>query len=114
MKHRDPWSRDRLLDVVLAAIVGLAAIAFALWMFKAYFDHPQGLWRGLEEDRTGHYLFGLDVALALRTLNPFEVLFRLEKIRWWVPLDPSCWGRSWASAESTIASESCPASSAGS
>lgn len=81
-------SRESLLDLAMTAIVVLVAVAFALWMFAAYFHHPGTVWRDLEEDRTAHYMFGLDVALALRTLNPLAFLATLEQIRGWVPLNP--------------------------
>src|SRR5262245_32633947 len=72
-------SRASLLDFAMLAIVGLVAVAFAAAMFKAYYVNPGSLWRNLEEDRTAHYLFALDIALPLRELDPVELLVRLER-----------------------------------
>src|SRR5262249_33134875 len=88
MLRLKPISRESVLDLAMTGIVVLVAVAFALWMFAAYFHDPGTLWRDLEEDRTAHYMFGLDVALALRTLNPLAFLAALEDVRGWVPLNP--------------------------
>jgi hypothetical protein len=81
-------SRTHLLDLGMTAVVTAVALAFALSMFTAYFENPGGLWRNLESDRASHYLFGLDLAVALRTLDPLGFLVRLEQVRDWVPLHP--------------------------
>jgi Dolichyl-phosphate-mannose-protein mannosyltransferase len=80
--------RDCRLDVLATAIVTAVAIAIAAAMFVAYYRHPEELWRNLWHDRSAHYGFGLDVASALRTLNPIEFLAALEGVRLWAPLHP--------------------------
>jgi Dolichyl-phosphate-mannose-protein mannosyltransferase len=92
MTATDRSSRDRLLDLLLPAIVAAAAVAIAVAMFAAYYQHPEGLWRNLWHDRSAHYGFGVDLAVALRTLNPIEFLVALEAVRIWAPLHPALLG----------------------
>src|SRR5262245_10410769 len=88
VRSANPASRERLLAVGVAAVLIVVATAFAAATFKTYYDNPADLWRGLEHDRASHYLFGLDLGLALRGLDPLQFLVRLEQIRDWVPLHP--------------------------
>ena len=81
--------RGRRADLFAAAIVSSVAIAIAVAMFVAYYRHPEELWRNLWHDRSAHYGFGLDVAIALRTFNPIESLAALEAVRLWAPLHPA-------------------------
>jgi hypothetical protein len=92
MTTADRSSRDRPLDLLLPAIVTAAAVAIAVAMFAAYYQHPEELWRNLWHDRSAHYGFGVDLAVALRTLNPIEFLVALEAVRIWAPLHPALLG----------------------
>src|SRR5262245_45674039 len=75
--------RGRRADLLATAIVSAVA------RLVAYYRHPEELWRNLWHDRSAHYGFGLDVAIALRTLNPIESLAALEAVRLWAPLHPA-------------------------
>jgi len=88
VRSANPASRERVLAVGVAAVLIVVATAFAAATFRTYYDNPADLWRGLEHDRASHYLFGLDLGLALRALDPLQFLVRLEQIRDWVPLHP--------------------------
>ena len=79
---------DRRIDVLAPAIVTVVATAIAVAMFVAYYRHPEELWRNLWHDRSAHYGYGLDLGLALRTLNPIEFLTAFESVRLWAPLHP--------------------------
>jgi len=98
MNPTDQSSRDRPVDLLATAIVAAAAIAFAVAMLATYYQHPDELWRNLSHDRSAHYGFGVDLAVALRTLNPIEYLVALEGVRIWAPLHPAILGVVLASA----------------
>jgi len=85
----DQSGRDRRLELLATAVVTAVAIAIAVAMFAAYYRHPEELWRNLWHDRSAHYGYGLDVALALRTFNPINILASLEAVRLWAPLHPA-------------------------
>jgi hypothetical protein len=44
------------------------------------------LWRGVDHDRNGHYLSGLDLALAIRSFDLAGVVDLLERARVWPPV----------------------------
>lgn len=90
MKGIKQLSRDSLVDIVATSIVAAVAAGCAASMFAQYFQNPATVWHSLElgHDRASHYMLGLDVAIALRTLDPIEFLARLEEVRAWAPLHP--------------------------
>src|SRR5262252_6197476 len=90
MKGIKQLSRDSLVDMVATAIVAAVAAGCAASMFARYFENPASVWHNLElgYDHASHYASGLDVAIALRTLDPIEFLARLEEVRGWAPLHP--------------------------
>jgi hypothetical protein len=73
---------DRLLVLLVAA--GAAALAVSLWTSHA--AAPDLLWRDVYHDRNGHFAYGLDLALAVKTFDPLWFLSELEKARVWPPL----------------------------
>src|SRR5262252_6528004 len=88
----DAARRDHLIDLVALALVIALALAVAATMFAAYYSHPEALWRNLWHDRSAHYGYGLDVGIALRSLNPIALLTAVEAIRVWTPLHPIALG----------------------
>src|ERR1700674_3214344 len=68
---------DRLITV---AMLALAAV-FAAMMFVHANANPDLLWQGYYHDRNGHYSFGQDLALAIRTGDPLWFLSELEKAK---------------------------------
>ena len=55
-------------------------------MFADYAAEPGQLWRGVHHDRNGHFNFGLDLALALKALDPLAFLQQIERSRVWPPV----------------------------
>jgi hypothetical protein len=77
--RHDPFDVAAFL-LVLAVAIGLAGV-----MFAAYYRAPDLLWRGFHHDRNSHYSFGLDLALAMRNLDPAWFFGELEKAKVWPP-----------------------------
>ena len=88
VRSANPASRECLLAVGVAVALTIVATTVAAATFWTYYDNPADHWRELQHDRASHYLFGLDLGLALRALDPLQFLVRLEQIRDWVPLHP--------------------------
>ncbi|WP_322513805.1 glycosyltransferase family 39 protein [Rhodopseudomonas palustris] len=78
--------RRNRLDLLAFLIVLAAAIAIAGVMFADYYRSPDLLWRYYYHDRNSHYSFGLDLALAMRDLDPVWFFTELEKAKVWPPL----------------------------
>ena len=72
-------------DRVLAALVAVAAIGLAVFMFTAYAADPDLLWRDFYHDRNSHFSFGLELALAMRTFDPVWFFSEIEKAKVWPP-----------------------------
>ncbi|WP_234827073.1 glycosyltransferase family 39 protein [Rhodopseudomonas palustris] len=66
--------------ITLAAAIGIAGT-----MYATYYHAPDLLWRGFHHDRSSHYSFGLDLALAARDLDPGWFFGELEKAKVWPP-----------------------------
>src|SRR6266852_4232842 len=71
--------------LIAIAMLALAA-GFAAVMFVHANADPDLLWQGYYHDRNGHYSFGQDLALAIRTGDPLWFLSELEKAKVWPPL----------------------------
>jgi len=67
------------------AVIGLATAAAVLMFVEANTD-PDLLWRGYYHDRNGHYAFGQDLALAVRTADPVWFFTELLKAQVWPPV----------------------------
>jgi hypothetical protein len=74
------------VDATLLALVAIIAVVIAGAMFAGYYANPDLLWRGLEHDRNGHFSFGLDLALAVRSFDPIWFFSNLETAKVWPPL----------------------------
>ncbi|ABD06276.1 conserved hypothetical protein [Rhodopseudomonas palustris HaA2] len=86
MLRPDPHSAGRsALDLFAFLVVLGAAIAIAGAMFADYYRAPDLLWRYFYHDRNSHYSFGLDLALAMRQLDPAWFFSELEKAKVWPP-----------------------------
>ena len=72
----------RLIALVTLCLAG----AIAVVMFVHANADPDQLWQGYYHDRNGHYLFGQDLALAIRTGDPQWFFSALEKAKVWPPL----------------------------
>ena len=76
----------RRADFWLTIAVVVAAIAAAVMMFWGYYQNPELLWRGDPSDRSNHFGLGLNLALAVRNLDPGWFWYELEAARLWPPL----------------------------
>jgi hypothetical protein len=75
----------RVVDALLGSLVALIAIAFATSMLADYASNPGALWHGVHHDRNGHFDFGLNLALALRSLDLIEFVKGLLRATVWPP-----------------------------
>ena len=66
-------------------LVAVAA-ACAIVMFVVANSYPDALWHGVYHDRNGHYAFGQELALAVRTGDPVWFFRALESAKVWPPL----------------------------
>ena len=76
--------RDNAGRYVMGAVVVLAAVA-ATVMFVDANAHPDLLWHGYYHDRNGHYGFGQDLALAVRSGDPVWFFAEILKAQIWPP-----------------------------
>jgi len=77
--------RGGLIDRLAFLLALAAAIVVAATMFASYYGAPELLWREFYNDRNSHYSFGLDLALAVRQLDPAWFFGELEKAKVWPP-----------------------------
>jgi len=61
------------------------ALVIAGRLFADYYGSPDLLWRYFHHDRNAHYSFGLDLALAVRHLDPVWFFSELDKAKVWPP-----------------------------
>src|SRR5438477_7525543 len=66
--HQGVAGRTHVEWFLLAAVVTIAS-ATALVLFLKYFDDPDALWRGVGSDRSIHLADGLNIAIAVKTLD---------------------------------------------
>ena len=71
---------------MLVGVVLAVATVFAASMLAEYAANPEQLWREVNHDRNGHFNFGLDVALALKSLDPIDFLKQIVGARVWPPV----------------------------
>ena len=55
-------------------------------LFRDFLTHPRSIWTGLVSDRSGHYGYGLDLALELKHGDVRQFFAQLEKGKVWPPL----------------------------
>ncbi|MBK5962253.1 hypothetical protein CCR97_29290, partial [Rhodoplanes elegans] len=83
---RRPGTAPAWIDFAVAAVTAFVAAMIATTLFTAYHADPDPLWSNPLHDRNGHFGFGLDLAIALRGLDPLAVLDHLWKAVVWPPL----------------------------
>ncbi len=72
----------------LPPLVLLAAIAVAIGVYAYFWQHSRDLWWWMGHDRHTHYMFGLNLALDLRTGNLIRLLHDFDRMRVWGPVHP--------------------------
>lgn len=77
--------RDNLELLFTVGIVALV-VSVAVIMFVVADAHPDLLWRGYYHDRNGHYAFGQDLALAIRTFDPLWFFAEIVRANVWPPV----------------------------
>ena len=77
--------RDDAGRYIMGGVVVLAVVAAAM-MFVDANAHPDLLWQGYYHDRNGHYGFGQDLALAIRSGDPVWFFAELLKAKIWPPV----------------------------
>lgn len=70
-----------IFAVVLAVALGLAAFQYA-----QFWENARPRWHGLVHDRSGHYQFAQELALAIRHGQPVAFFSTLEKAKVWPPV----------------------------
>jgi hypothetical protein len=86
MKSEPAILVSKRVELALMAAVALVSVAVALSLAIDYYRDPTPLWSLIEHDRNGHYQFGLDLALALRSLDPLGFLKTLQSATIWPPV----------------------------
>jgi hypothetical protein len=72
----------------LPAVVLIAAIAVAGFVYAFFWQHSTELWWWMGHDRHTHYMFGLNLALDLRTGDILRLLHDFDRMRVWGPVHP--------------------------
>jgi hypothetical protein len=72
----------------LPAFVLIAAIAVAGCVFVWFCQHSRDLWWWMGHDRHTHYMFGLNLALDVRTGDLLRLFHDFDRMRVWGPLHP--------------------------
>ena len=70
----------------LHAAILLACLLAAVGLLRGFLSHPRALWVELEHDRNAHYGYGLDMAVAVEHLQPYQFFNQLQKGVVWPPL----------------------------
>jgi len=79
-------SELQLGDAVVVGVVVAIASIFAAAMLVAYAADPGALWHDLGHDRNGHFNYGLDLALSIKSFDVRDFLKQLEHAQVWPPL----------------------------
>src|SRR5580698_15870 len=77
--------QDNIAWLFTFAVVALAVTAAVIMFVYANADTDL-LWQGYYHDRNGHYAFGQDLALAIRTGDPVWFFTEFLKAQIWPPL----------------------------
>ncbi|MGI9172750.1 MAG: hypothetical protein ACR2F0_05505 [Chthoniobacterales bacterium] len=70
-----------MFAVVIAVALGLAAFQYA-----QFCENARPRWHGFVHDRSGHYQFAQELALAIRHSQPVAFFSTLEKAKVWPPV----------------------------
>lgn len=81
--------RGRVQEWAATAAACAAAALAALWQYRIFLQDPRARWQELVADRSGHYEFALDLALALRAADLSGYFATLWKAMLWPPLHGS-------------------------
>ena len=84
--HPHAGREIQIAGVVFAGFVLAIASIFAASMLVEYATDPGQLWRGLDHDRNGHFNYGLDLVLAMRSYDVLEFFKHLIQARVWPPV----------------------------
>jgi hypothetical protein len=77
------------VDRWLPTIVLLGALLSAACVFAWFCQHSHELWWRMGHDRHAHYMYGLNLAMDLRSGDIVRLLSDFDKIRVWGPLHPA-------------------------
>ena len=72
----------------LPAFVLALAVALAIGVYAGFWQHSRDLWWWMGHDRHSHYMFGLNLALDLRTGDFVRLFHDFDRMRVWGPLHP--------------------------
>ena len=72
----------------LAPLVLIAAIAVAIGVYAGFYQHSLDLWWWMVHDRHTHYMFGLNLALDVRTGDLIRLFHDFDRMRVWGPVHP--------------------------
>jgi Dolichyl-phosphate-mannose-protein mannosyltransferase len=72
----------------LPSVVVLAALAVAGFVYAFFWEHSTELWWWMGHDRHTHYMFGLNLALDMRTGDVVRLLHDFDRMRVWGPVHP--------------------------
>lgn len=75
---------------VCLALVFAATLGLAIFHYAQFRSDPRPLWNGIVHDRSGHYQFAQELAIAVRSANPVAFFATLEKAKVWPPLHGLC------------------------
>ncbi|HZZ82345.1 MAG TPA: glycosyltransferase family 39 protein [Gemmataceae bacterium] len=72
----------------LPVVVLAAAVACGVGVYAWFLEHSRELWWSMGHDRHSHYMFGLNLALDLRTFDFVRLFHDFDRMRVWGPLHP--------------------------
>lgn len=72
----------------LPPLVLLAAVALGVFIYAWFCQHSHELWWWMGHDRHSHYMYGLNLALDVRTGDIVRLFHDFDRMRVWGPLHP--------------------------
>lgn len=72
----------------LSPLVLIAAVAAGVVVYAWFWQHSLDLWWWMGHDRHTHYMFGLNLALDVRTGDLGRLFHDIDRMRVWGPLHP--------------------------
>ena len=72
----------------LAPLVLLAAIALGIFIYAGFCQQSRALWWWMGHDRHTHYMYGLNLALDVRTGDLVRLFHDFDRMRVWGPVHP--------------------------
>ena len=83
-----PTTENTLGPHWLPPLVLLAAIGLAAFIYAGFWEHSRELWWWMGHDRHTHYMYGLNLAMDLRTGDIVRLFHDFDRMRVWGPLHP--------------------------